>query len=151
MAPLDPAHLSVHVPLSFPPGPAMAKMALMRVTDHRDLQALGQWEVWESLRGAAYIHSSIQSLRGSRSQKSQKMGTQVPPCFSKKTHVGGEKAGGGLWLSPASQTCPPPVECWTRQATPHGWRREAMKEQERYLALFTELGLGQASPGIIAD
>lgn len=58
---------------------------------------------------------------------------------------------GGLWLNPESQTCPLPVECWTRQATLHGWRREAVKEQQRYLALFLELGLGQASLGIISD
>lgn len=116
-------------------------MAIMRVTDHRDFQALGQWEVWESLRGTACIHSSIHSLLGSRSQKSQKMGTKVLPCFSKKTHAGGEKAGGGgLWLNPASQMCPQPVECWTRWATPHGWRKEAVKEQQRYPALFPELG-----------
>ena len=103
-------------------------MALMRVTDHRDLQALGQGEVWESLRGAAYIHSSIHSLLGSRSQKSQKMGTKVPPCFSKKTHMGGEKAGGGPMAEP-SITDMPPTRGMLDQAGYPTWVEEGSHER----------------------
>ena len=129
MAPLDPAHLSVHVPRSFPSTPAVAKMAIMRVTDHRDFQALGQREVWESLRGTACIHSSIHSLLGSRSQKSQKMGTKVPSCFSKKTHVGGEKAGGRWAMAEPSITDVPPTCGMLDQAGYPTWVEEGSCER----------------------
>lgn len=104
-------------------------MAIMRVTDHRDFQALGQWEVWESLRGTACIHSSIHSLLGSRSQKSQKMGTKVLPCFSKKTHVGGEKAGGQRAMAEPSITEMPPTCGMLDQVGYPTWVEEGSRER----------------------
>ena len=63
-------------------------MVLVMVTDHGDLQALGK-KFGGVSEGRSTQHSSLLDSRS----KSQRMGTKVPSCFSRKVPVEGERAG----------------------------------------------------------